>query len=317
MTPPDTETPPNDQPPHYTQPERLVVPPHTTWTLPDPTRGATPTAQPACADGGNVLGDNQTYANKLIDVSATGASVHLVADGADWTFANIGITGALAGNGPAADTTQPTVSATVTAGATGTIRTLWLGDPPETTTRDGETVGTASGIAVTDRHAGTLTIDQATITTKPGGGVLATAPTDPDGALGAGSVVVRDSFFAENARADLLLGVPDARVETCVVHTTGDGPHAPDSDRFRCVYQRRRGVSVADSHIAQTGDDYAIAAGEDGGIVAVVGGALAGRTAGPVERTGVADTPLTFRPAGAPRSARDAATREAGEEATA
>lgn len=287
-------------PPHV---ERIVVPPETTTHL--PRRVTTPTGDQSArvaADGGAVLGDGEVWQNKLIDVSAPGATVQIRADGAGWAIRNIGIVGGLAGDPGNTETGgQPTILCAVPdPDATATIENLYLGDTPEEI--DGHRW--AGGIRVWDHHAGRLTLDRVNIQDKPANGIHAGAP-GPNG----GAVVVSNCYLSNNGVANCRVGTPDSRVADSVIRSDGTGPPNVNGARFRGVWQSGASVPVEDCHIAQTGDDYAVVGGTDGGRCTVSGGQVRGATTGAVELVDVGTQPKSFLPSGCPATAEAAASR--------
>lgn len=124
---------------------------------------------------------------------------------------------------------------------------------------------------------------------------------------GEGGVDITNSYFANNANANVHLGPEGTGVRDCVL-VQGAGS---DGNTDRCVWVVRGEIPVEECTILAQGDDYAIIAANDA-TVPVEGGNLSGPTDGSVEAgDNVGEDTSTYLPEGVPESAEDAVGRPA------
>jgi hypothetical protein len=162
------------------------------------------------------LGDGDSLENKLIDITASGAAVHIRADGADWTVRNVAVKGQ-----------QPTgdnfLMHAVGHGEC-RIENCYFGDGGAGTTGD------YTGLFVNARHSGDLLIRNCNFSNWKDNAVYASPPGNPNagqfasaGAVGQnGTVRVEDSYFDNNHVASVRLGSEGSYAKNCVVT---DGVH--------------------------------------------------------------------------------------------
>ncbi|WP_410767567.1 hypothetical protein [Haloferax sp. DFSO60] len=159
------------------------------------------------------VGSGETFENKLIDISAPGATFDIEASGSDWVVRNIGIKGIW----DVYEKAEP-FRARVDEGGTGLIENYYFADGCP----DDEYAG-VTGIYVYRTHGGDLTINQTNIQDLPDNAIYASTPGYPEETVGdnrypgnGGTVVIKNSY-AEGCRAShFRVGTTGSRIENCV-----------------------------------------------------------------------------------------------------
>ncbi|MFC7205397.1 hypothetical protein ACFQJC_17945 [Haloferax namakaokahaiae] len=158
------------------------------------------------------VNSGETFENKLIDISAPGATFDIEASGSDWVVRNIGIKGVW----DQYEKAEP-FRARVDAGGTGLIENYYFADGCPDDTYAGVT-----GIYVYRTHAGDLTINRTNIQDLPDNAIYASTPGYPEETVGnrypgnQGTVVIKNSY-AEGCRAShFRVGTTGSRIENCV-----------------------------------------------------------------------------------------------------
>lgn len=155
------------------------------------------------------LGSGDTFENKLIDITASGAKFRIVADGGGWAIRNVGIRGVW-------DSFDRESAIIVRAdkGTTGVVENLYFGDGAI----DDEYPG-ITALIVPDTHAGVLKIDRTNIQGMPDNAIYASGPGQSDeyGSAGAGGEVhITNSYAADCRAAHFRIGSYGSYVKNCV-----------------------------------------------------------------------------------------------------
>lgn len=168
------------------------------------------------------VGDGETFANTLIDITAEGASATISATGSDWTIANVGVRGKQSPTGDEDDIDLCEV--TVPEDGSATIQNCYFGDGSER--------GQMAAVDVTHDHAGTLAISNLHAARWAHAGVNATTcgwqrnenwPKDP----GNGTVHIDTSFFENCNVGAVLLPSTGSTVTGTTIIIDGQAPARP------------------------------------------------------------------------------------------
>ncbi len=149
----------------------------------------------------------ETLSNKLIDVTASGASVRIDARGSDWTVRNIGVKGTM-------DVYDD--MALLVGGEHGTVENIYLGD--------GCTAGRSKGSFVDHGSTnGPIEFRWVHIAGFPNNGIYGSPTSDLQG----GIIHIRDSYFDSNNISQFKIGSPlgTCEVTNTVVQTDNSTPH--------------------------------------------------------------------------------------------
>jgi len=158
--------------------------------------------------------DSDTLSDLLIDISATGATFHIDANGSDWEIKNVGVTGVW---DVVSEGHEQAIAASVDDGGTGLIDGFYFGDGVVDDTYPGVT-----GIYVRRTHAGSLRINNVNIQETPNNAIYASTPGYPeDNALdrpagGQGVVEITNSFARGCLAAHFRLGTDGSFVRNSV-----------------------------------------------------------------------------------------------------
>lgn len=233
------------------------------------------------------IGDGEVFENKLIDITAEGASALIIAFANDFVVRNIGFEGVHPGE------EFPIVASVPGAGASGLIENVYLGD--------GSVQGSYAGaifVHYDPVHRGTLTLRRLHIAHFSNNGVYGSAP----GHRGQPGVVhVEDSYFYSNNIANIRLGTAAAtsHVRNCTVLVDDSVPPCdvncslPGAINARGVWSWTGEVVLHDVDLRTNGHGAHLATSE-GGTITMDGVRLG------------ADADVT-PPAGVPMSAEQAA----------
>lgn len=151
--------------------------------------------------------DGGTLSNKLIDITASGASVRIDARGTDWTVRNIGVKGTM----DAYDDI-----ALLVGGERGTVENVYLGD--------GCTPGRSKGSWVDHSDTdGPIEFRNVHIAGFPNNGIYGS----PTANLQGGIIHIRDSYFDSNNISQFKIGSPlgTCEVTNTVIRTDNAAPH--------------------------------------------------------------------------------------------
>lgn len=245
------------------------------------------------------LSDGELYGNKLIDVSASGATAQIRAEADGWVVKNVGIRGRLAGDN-SDGVAQQTIVASVGSNG-GVIENVYIGDGSEVS---GGTAYTG-GIYVQSGHSDTLQINRVNIQGMASNGIYGSGA----GSSG-GPVEVTNAFLSDNNVASLRLGSPGSFGENVVINATDGAPSASTGHNPRGVWQWYvDNIEVRNSQINAPGSGPAAVGGKDGGSLVVRDSQMSGGQKGPVSIEGGGSSPELYVPSGVPTSAGDAASR--------
>jgi len=239
------------------------------------------------------LGDNETFENKIIDISNSGATYRIEAYGSDWTIRNVGVRGVW---DVASDGHMQSISCRVDSG-TGTIENFYFADGVDDDTFPGVT-----GIYVQKAHSGTLNIKNVNIQNCPNNGVYGSNPGKTDG--GKGVVNVEDSYFSDNLASSVRLGTDGSTARNCVIN---GGPHRGFWVYFESVtFENCDAIATNPYDAGGTSYDYQSSA--YGELVNSRGeGTIRERGGGEIVGTMNPD-PRTSPPSGVPTSPEEAAS---------
>ena len=176
-----------------------------------------------------VVGDGETFENKLIDMTADGASAHVTTRGSNWVIRNVGFKGLHPG---AHYLMTPGVA---DASGTGLVENVYLGDGQAARSDSG-------GIWVNANlpHKGTITFRNVHVAGMIDNGLYGSGP----GAQGfGGNLHVESSFFRGNTISNVRLNSKErpCTVKNTVVDTRGNKPcgvgcSSPGSTTTRAVW---------------------------------------------------------------------------------
>ncbi|MFC7205396.1 hypothetical protein ACFQJC_17940 [Haloferax namakaokahaiae] len=179
----------------------------------------------------------ETFENKLIDISASGATFDIEANGADWVVRNVGIKGVWDQYQKA----EP-FRARVDAGGTGLIENFYFADGCPDDEYDGVT-----GIYVYRTHGGDLTINQTNIQDLPDNAIYASTPGYPRETVAnrlpgkGGTVTIKNSYAEGCCASHFRVGTTGSRVENCVAVGGDQGD--------RGIWARFNDIEVANCHL--------------------------------------------------------------------
>ena len=128
--------------------------------------------------------DGETFENKLIDCTASGARVTIAAHATDWTIRNVAIEGTLDVGRPAAVFGLSDVGS-----GSSTFENVYLGDGSE----NAGNATAETGVWVSPEHNGHIDIERVNVQAFPDNGIYASAPAG----AGGGTIHI-DSCFAAN-----------------------------------------------------------------------------------------------------------------------
>ena len=160
------------------------------------------------------VGDGETFANKLIDITASGASFRIEARGDNWEVRNVGVKGVYDIH---SDGHRQGIATEVGAGATGVIDNFYFADGCPDDVYPGVT-----GIYVQRSHAGRLKINNVNIQDLPNNAVYASTPGYPENNPhglpegGQGVVEITNSYAADCKSSHFRLGTDGSFLRNCV-----------------------------------------------------------------------------------------------------
>ena len=257
-----------------------------------------PNAHPAIA-----VQDGEVLSNVLVDLSTPGSHLSINGSGEQWAITNIGYQGR--------DTwgaKENAISARVPAGGRALISNVYLGD--------GSVDGRQTGIFVSKRTAGTLTINAVNVQEWPDNGIYASAMGPANGG-GGGTVRIVNSFSANNTTSNFRLS-DGGSLENSTSVSTKPGPAKGGSSNVRGLWARDGGapVQVTNAMFFHPREQSTITAGMPPADVSVSESALdtdlIDENGGVVSLTGVSEATEMTVPQGVPGSAQAAATGTGG-----
>jgi len=167
------------------------------------------------------LSDGETWENKLIDITADGASYSIRAHANNWTIRNIGFRGQL--DKQAKPDSQIFTLKVPSADATGVLENIYH----EGTTYSRSYNTQPSGFYVFPDHAGDIEARGLHLTNFPSHALYGSAPGNPPSHSwqegGGGTVRVHDSYTADMENSGWRLGTTGSYIENCVSFRTSRG----------------------------------------------------------------------------------------------
>ncbi len=257
------------------------------------------------------VGSGETFENKLIDLSATGADVRIAASGSDWTIRNVGFKGAADTSGPHSPGKNlggyPNL---ISASGTGTIEHVYLGDGVS-----GDMVRKGA-IGVSSSHSGHIDLNEVTMNGWTGNAFYAGGAAKSIGS--GGSLAFDGCLLKNNNISHLRIATDGTTVKNTVIYNTQDVPLHPINGgvvNSRGVYDgygtAGNVVEFENCHIDCTdantnGGASALAATKT--TFRVKNSQVKGQLIGNVETTNVGENPSHEPPKGAPTTAEQAAS---------
>lgn len=257
------------------------------------------------------VGSGEAFENKLIDISAPGADVRIVASGSDWTIRNVGFTGEADTSGPHAPGKNlggyPNL---ITASGTGTIEHVYLGDGVS-----GDMVRKGA-IGIPMSFAGHIDITEVTMNGWTGNAIYAGGAAKSGG--GGGTLAFDRCLLKNNNISHLRVATDGTTVKNTVIYNTNDVPLHPINGgvvNSRGVYD---GYGTTSDVVTFENCDIDCTEADTNGAASALVAAhttfevknsqVKGGLIGNVETTNVGSNPSHEAPKGAPTTAKEAAT---------
>lgn len=149
------------------------------------------------------MSSGETWENKLIDITASGAGYSITNGGGSFTMRNIGIRGSWDH-----DPGSQAIVLDLEAGETGLVENIYLGD-------GAEGGGDPGGAYVHNKHEGEITFRRMNIQGFPDNGIYASGPGLPDDG-GQGVVRMENIYAANCGSSGVRIGSHGSYVENCV-----------------------------------------------------------------------------------------------------
>ncbi|WP_226007302.1 right-handed parallel beta-helix repeat-containing protein [Natrinema salinisoli] len=166
------------------------------------------------------ISSGETWENKLIDITASGAGYSISATADDFEMRNIGVRGEW-DHDPGS---QVIIVEVESADASGLIENVYLGD-------GAAGGGDPGGIYVHNDHSGTLTIRGCNIQGFPDNGIYASGPGLADRGNG-GVVQIENTYAADCGSSGLRIGSDGSSVQNCVAWNCDRGLWCLFSDQL-------------------------------------------------------------------------------------
>ncbi|MFH5797838.1 hypothetical protein [Haladaptatus sp. CMAA 1911] len=257
------------------------------------------------------VGSGETFENKLIDISAPGADVRIVASGSDWTIRNVGFTGEADTSGPHSPGKNlggyPNL---ITASGTGTIEHVYLGDGVS-----GDMVRKGA-IGIPMSFAGHIDISEVTMNGWTGNAIYAGGAAKSGG--GGGTLAFDRCLLKNNNISHLRVATDGTTVKNTVIYNTNDVPLHPINGgvvNSRGVYD---GYGTTSDVVTFENCDIDCTEADTNGAASALVAAhttfevknsqVKGGLIGNVETTNVGSNPSHEAPDGAPTTATEAAS---------
>ncbi|MGA9402066.1 hypothetical protein [Haladaptatus sp.] len=257
------------------------------------------------------VGSGETFENKLIDISASGADVRIIASGSDWTIRNVGFSGASDVSGPHPPGKNlggyPNL---ITASGTGTIEHVYMGDGVS-----GDMIRKGA-IGIPASFAGHIDLTGVTMNGWTGNAIYAGGAAKSSG--GGGTLAFDGCLLKNNNISHLRVATDGTTVKNTVIYNTNDVPLHPINGgvvNSRGVYDGYG--TTSDVVTFENCDIDCTDADTNGGASALVAAhttfevkdsQIKGALIGNVETTNVGSNPSHEAPKAAPTTAKQAAT---------
>ena len=258
------------------------------------------------------LSNGETWENKIIDITASGASYLIYPNGVDnWTIRNIGVRGTFD-----TDSNGSQIMIKLDEGQEGLIENVYLPGRGQI----GHSSNGSKAIYCHSDHAGHVEVRNMYAAHHTDAGVYATSPghTDrshPSYPGGQGSIYFKNCYFLENATGNVRIATEGSGLEDCVIR---GNPRVANNDGLRAVWGPGP-IPVINCHISNCSPDIRAGGGawnnEDVEVHATnssweseserssPNGTIVGSSQG---------TPEHFIPDGVPTSAEEAASGDPG-----
>ncbi len=257
------------------------------------------------------VGSGETFENKLIDISAPGADVRIIASGSDWTIRNVGFSGASDVSGPHPPGKNlggyPNL---ITASGTGTIEHVYMGDGVS-----GDMVRKGA-IGIPMSFAGHIDITGVTMNGWTGNAIYAGGAAKSGG--GGGTLAFDGCLLKNNNISHLRVATDGTTVKNTVIYNTNDVPLHPINGgvvNSRGVYD---GYGTTSDVVTFENCDIDCTEADTNGAASALVAAhttfkvkdsqVKGGLIGNVETTNVGSNPSHEAPKAAPTTAKQAVT---------
>ncbi len=257
------------------------------------------------------IGSGETFENKLIDISAPGADVRIIASGSDWTIRNVGFSGASDVSGPHPPGKNlggyPNL---ITASGTGTIEHVYMGDGVS-----GDMIRKGA-IGIPMSFAGHIDITGVTMNRWTGNAIYAGGAAKSGG--GGGTLAFDGCLLKNNNISHLRIATDGTTVKNTVIYNTNDVPLHPINGgvvNSRGVYD---GYGTTSDVVTFENCDIDCTDANTNGAASALAAAhttfevkdsqVKGRLIGNVNTTNVGSNPSHETPKAAPTTAKQAAS---------
>lgn len=199
------------------------------------------------------VGSGETFENKLIDITASGASVSIHAKANDWTIRNVGIVGQQSSDVTMLSPSVPDAS------SKGVVRNVYMGDGGSS----GGGVGCWVDATGSDAHRGTLVFDNFHVAGFADNGLYASGPGTQLGPDEGGEVHIRNSFAHNNNISNFRIGTNGSTIENSVALVDGNvTPHVNGiNGRGIWVREHAQNMLIEDTTVAIRHSDGGFALG--------------------------------------------------------
>ncbi|PSP55925.1 hypothetical protein BRC82_03360 [Halobacteriales archaeon QS_1_67_19] len=249
------------------------------------------------------VGSGETFENKLIDITASGAHIKVLTEGTGWTIRNIGVKGA---NDDTSDT-YGCFYLRAEEGGEGLFENVYLGDGGGARTYHAAVSGYG--------NAGHVTVRNVNVQKWGADGMYLSQPgVDANLPEQGGTFTVENCFAKNNNIENIRIGTPGSVIRNCTVHV--EGRHAVNANESgqknpRGIWLKEQpGLTVEDCDVKINGADAIFASA--GGEGVVKNSRIDGSIGGPVETQNVSGDPDLTPPEGVPMTAEAAAKGEIG-----
>jgi hypothetical protein len=199
------------------------------------------------------VGSGETFENKLIDITASGASVSIHAKANDWTIRNVGVKGQ-----QSSDVTMFS-PAVPDSGSSARVENVYMGGGGSS----GGGVGVWVDATGSDAHRGTLVFDNFHVAGFADNGLYASGPGTKLGPDAGGPVHILNSFAHNNNISNFRIGTNGSKIVNSVALVDGNvTPHANGiNGRGIWVREHAQNMLIEDSVSAIRHSDGGFAVG--------------------------------------------------------
>lgn len=191
------------------------------------------------------ISNGETWENKLIDITASGAEYQIYAQANDFTIRNIGIKGHIDDSSGNVD---PWTIRVEDANATARIENVCFEVTCASTQADPTTPHGATGMYLHGDHVGALELDRIYMQNFPDNGFYCSSPGREEGDFGNGTTHISNSYVRDCNTSSYRLGGDGSTIHNSVCV---GGSH-------RGLWQQFQSSTVTDSDLSSVGSDIAI-----------------------------------------------------------